>query len=374
MKREPQSEMSRRQRLLNAMMQITRISGDQLATRARHAAQWRNLPELSTATEEKISGLLSGAVHVSSREWALLVDIVAPSCKQQLRAALNDRAPDLVPVSGVMNPAERHYLARLAGVISAAIDISQLSHGDLALRVLRTSGDFASVEDVEKTLSKLTETIMLSSSQWRALTHVVIGAAVQAVEREQQFAGEVVRDPEPGPRAQRDAHLARAAMQISGMTVEQLAQRIAYVGRSFGLPSLAENTLDKLRQILDVRCVMGEVERSAVLSAALKPAADILQAELSPDPPDTPAERFAGAIRGALALSEFALDDAAEIVARLARRLWLGRMETSAAQLLKAFLGDSSAVDFTTQERRAIAGALFAVPLQALKAELENSK
>lgn len=370
------AEMERRKRFLLAMVSVTGVRNDQLATRVRYAARNRQMDQFEASAESKIAGVLDAAVMVALREWGLIVEVLAAACRTTLRNELVNVPREPAGLSSIFNREEKQQKDRRALILSCSRDLSGMTLAQLAARVARGGVEFSTADEAEQAATAVIDkTGRVSPGQWLNLSHVFIGAAMQGLEREEAAAAAERVDPEPGQRAEQDARLMAACMAIGAVTLQQAVQRVSYIGRSFGIESLSDSVPEKLLEVIEARCVMTEIERAAILRVFLMPAAQALEAELITGRESTaPAARFADMIRGSLKLLDLSVDNAAPNVMRLAGRWFLGRLETQAAELLKQFLGDSGAVEFTTDERHVIAHALFAVPLRMLKAELEVCK
>lgn len=367
------AEIRRRQQFLGAMLAITGVSLDQLATRAAYGARNRDMQEMEQAAERKITGVLNGDQMLSHREWQLLVGLLSGQVRSVLRddGATRQDAPG--GVASIFNRQEKKLKERRALILRCCLDLSGETMETLALRAARAGTEFAGTEAAIAAAAAIAGNITLSPGQWWILSQVFIAAALQALDREEKEPDSRL-DQEPGSRAEHDARFIAACMLIGDVSTTQAVQRLAYVAKSFGIESFTENLEKKFQEITGARCVMSHVERAAVSRVILTPAIKALEAELPPQESTASVERFASMISGSLELMETRVDDVAPAVSRLAGRWFMGRLETDAKGLLKKFLDDPAAVVFTPEERRVIASSLFPVPLRKLKAESDFAK
>ena len=366
------AEIERRKSFLAALMAITGVSKDQVASRVAHAARGRLMMEFAANAQRKVSGVLDGSLKLAAREWKLLVELLAAGCVAALNVELSAASPEPKGL-GVFNREEKQLKERRSMLLSRCVDLSGLTLGELAQRVARMSNGFRDAAEAKAAITAVIEKrARLTSWYWSALLKVFVSAAFQGIAEEQrQVAGEVL-EPDAIPRMEEDAMLAQACLLISGMAMDQAARNIAYLGRTFGVESLQNGIEEKLGDVLAARCLMTDIERSCVLRVLLKPATESLSAELIPGRQSaaSPA-RFSDLLRGCLKLSDHGLEDAAPIVTRAAQRQFSGRLETEARNLLARSLEDPEAISFSSEERSIIAHALFSVPLRRLHSELE---
>jgi hypothetical protein len=368
-------EMLRRKKMLSAMMALATISLDQLTTRARHGAQYRTMPEMESFPEARINGVLSETVMLSSREWAFVVELLSQSCRTVLKNELSSMPAQRGPLASIFDREEKRTRDRQSLIIGACGDIADIDLREFAVRILRAGVEFYNVEDAHSAvLSIIEKKARITPGQWLNISQVFIGAALQAIEKEQQ-ARDDVRIDEPGPRAEYDARIIAACMLIGSLSVDQVVRRLSYAGKTFGIDSLADKVEEKFNAILNARCVLTDTERMAVLRVALSPAVAAFENELMPGIESTTVpSRFAELIKGSMKLMDLTIEDVATNVSRLANRWFLGRLETKSKDVLSVFLKDPAAIDLTADERRIVAHSVFSVPLQMIKAELEACK
>lgn len=369
------AEISRRQKFFGAMVSLLGVTLDSLATRASYGARNRDMSEMEQAARPKIAGVLAGSAVVSQREWRFLIELLSG----ELRAVLRDEMETMPSAPGglasIFNREEKKQKERRALVLRCCLELSGQTLQALADRATRASTEFSGTEAENAAAGSIEGKTTLSPGQWQILSRVFIAAALQALDREEQSIASERLDPEPGKRAEHDARLIAACMQIGDVSTNQMLQRVGYIAKSFGIESLSEKLEEKLRGILAAHCVMSATERAALLRVVIQPAAAALEAELDSGQESTaPADRFAAMISGCLKLLDVSIDDVAPAVCRLAGRWFIGRLETDAKGLLRKFLEDPAAVDFTTEERRTIANSIFPVPLKKLRAESEVAR
>lgn len=368
------TEMERMRRVALAMSQITGATEAQIISKVARMAERLRMFDLEAGASRKVQGLLAGTVKLSIREWKIVLNSLVPDCRALLQNELAAK-PQPSGLASVFNRQEKREREHRALILRACLDISCLGVDTIAPRVLHagflTGGEFEDVQEAQRMAEKaIAKQIRLSEAQWNAMAMAFVAAAVQGIDREVNAVENEHLNPEPLTRMAQDARILAGCNLIGGLNLQQAGRHAAKFGQSFGLDSLADGTEEKLREVLASACVLTNVERAAILTAPLKAAERALQDELAGTP--STAARFVEIVRGALTVSDLTFDTAAPMVERLAGRWFVGRLEKEAAPMLRRAVEDGD--EFSPEERRIIAMALLARPLQIVRAELELCK
>jgi hypothetical protein len=362
-------EMDRRKQFLSALMSLTEVRADQLATRSAHAAGTRGMYEFQATALMRILGVLSASVRVNVREWKLVLSCISSECRAILKAELDKRS-EPSGISALFNRSLKRQAERRTRVLSACLHLSGLRVDQLAPRAVHagflTGGEFLDAAEVEQFVNKVMGgDARLTDAQWRPLLQVFVNSALQALDREEATLEAERLNPDPIANMSHHAMLISAAMEISGMTQDRAVQHVLHLAKSFGVESLLQDVGAKLSEVIAGRLLLTDSERVCVLRPILS-AAERALAELLTSGALVPMERFVALVRGCLKISGTSLDEAANMIARHARRWFAGRLESEIE--IKRHLLDWC---LTAEEQRIVAQSLFIGPRRTLQIELE---